>query len=432
MHALYVGGGHVLRPDGTIVEGDVLVDRDAGRIDAVGTDVPVPADAETLDAAGGLVIPGLVNAHTHVAMTLLRGYADDKPLDAWLKEDVWPVEAELEPADVAAGTRLGVAEMIRSGTTAFADMYFEMDQVADVVAESGMRARLGHGAITVGKDADAAHADFETALAFAREYDGAADGRLTTMLTPHSLTTVDETYFREYVPQAREAGIPVHVHANETTDEVEPIVSESGQRPLAYADDLDVLAPDSFLAHCVHVDAGEIDLLAERGTAVVHCPASNMKLASGMAPVQAMLDAGVTVGLGTDGAASNNDLDMFDELRDAAMLGKLAADDASAVDAQAAVEMATVGGAAAIGIDSGRIEPGANADLAVVDLEVPHLTPRHDLVSHLAYAARGSDVRHTVCDGEVLMRDREVLTVDVDAARAAAQERATSLVERAA
>jgi len=433
MDSLHVAGGRVLRPDGTVEEADVLVDRDAGTIAAVGDvdDATAHASAETLDASGGLVIPGFVNAHTHVAMTLLRGYADDKPLDAWLQEDVWPVEAELEPEDVAAGARLGVVEMIRSGTTAFADMYFEMDQVASVVAESGLRARLGHGAITVGKDAEAAHADFETGLAFAREYDGAADGRISTMLTPHSLTTVDEAYYREYVPRAREAGIPVHVHANETTDEVDPIVDEHGERPLAYADDLGVLAPDSFLAHCVHVDAAEIDLLAERGAAVIHCPASNMKLASGMAPVQALVDAGVTVGLGTDGAASNNDLDMFDELRDAAMLGKLAAEDASAVDAPTAVEMATAGGAAAIGIDSGRIEPGANADLAVVDLAAPHLTPRHDLVSHLAYAARGGDVRHTVCDGTVLMRDREVQTVDVAAARAAAQERATALVARA-
>ncbi len=429
MHTLHVAGGRVLRPDGSVVEGDVLVDQDAGTIEAVGD---VDGGDETLDASDGLVIPGLVNAHTHVAMTLLRGYADDEPLETWLQDHIWPVEAALEPEDVAAGARLGIAEMLLSGTTAFADMYFMMDRVAEVVAETGIRARLGHGAISVGKDEADAHADFETGLTFAREYDGAADGRISTMLTPHSLTTVDEQYYREYVPEAREAGLPVHVHANETTGEVEPIVEEYGQRPLAYADDLGVLAEDSFLAHCVHVDAKEIDLLAERGAAAVHCPASNMKLASGMAPVQAMLDAGVTVGLGTDGAASNNDLDMFDELRDAAMLGKLAADDASAVAAADAVGMATAGGAEAIGIDSGRIEPGANADLAVVDLAVPHLTPPHDLVSHLAYATRGSDVRHTVCDGDLLVRDGECQSIDVAAARREASERAAALVDRAA
>jgi 5-methylthioadenosine/S-adenosylhomocysteine deaminase len=375
-------------------------------------------------------VPGLVNAHTHVAMTLFRGAADDKPLDAWLQEDIWPVEAELTGADVRAGARLGVAEMIRSGTTAFGDMYFFMPEVADVVAEAGVRARLGHGCITAGKDEDAAHEDFAEALAFAREHDGRADGRVRTMFTPHSLTTVEESFYREYVPQAREAGIPIHLHANETAGEVEPIVAERGERPLEYADDLGVLG-DSYIAHGVHLDEREIELLAERKTGVAHCPAANMKLASGMAPVQRLREAGVTVALGTDGPASNNNLDMIEELRDAALLGKLAADDASAVAAPDAIEMATAAGADLLGFDSGRIESGANADLAVVDLDAPHLSPEHDPVSHLVYAASGSDVCHTVCDGEVLMCDRELETIDVETAMAEANERAAALFERA-
>jgi 5-methylthioadenosine/S-adenosylhomocysteine deaminase len=427
---LAITGGRVLRPDMSVERADVLVDSDDGTIEAVTDPGTVDGD-ETLDAADGLVIPGLVNAHTHVAMTLFRGAADDKPLDAWLQEDIWPVEANLRAEDVRAGARLGIAEMIRSGTTAFGDMYFFMPAVADAVASAGLRARLGHGAISVGKDDEAAHEDFAEALDFAREYDGHADGRVRTMFTPHSLTTVDEKFYREYVPKAREAGIPVHIHANETTDEVDPLVADRDERPLEYADDLGVLGADSFLAHCVHVDETEIDLLASRETAVVHCPASNMKLASGMAPVQDLLDAGVSVGLGTDGAASNNDLDLFDEMRDAAMLGKLAADDASAVPAHAVVRMATEGSADALGFASGRIEPGANADLAVVDLDAPHLTPRHSLVSHLAYAARGSDVRHTVCDGTVLMEDRELQTLDVEQAKREASEQAAALFDRA-
>jgi 5-methylthioadenosine/S-adenosylhomocysteine deaminase len=431
MSTLTLVGGQVLCPDLTVERADVLVDRDSGTIEAVGDPDTVPDGEERLDAGDGLVIPGLVNAHTHAAMTLFRGHADDKPLDAWLREDIWPVEAELRADDVAAGTRLGVAEMVRSGTTAFGDMYFFMSEVAEVAAEAGVRARLGRGCISVGKDEEVAHEDFEEGLAFARAYDGYGDGRVQTMFTPHSLTTVGESFYREYVPEAREAGIPIHFHANETRNEVDPVVEEHGQRPLAYADDLDLLADDSFLAHGVHADEAEIDLLTERGTAVVHCPASNMKLASGMAPVQTMLDAGVTVGLGTDGAASNNDLDMFDEMRDAAMLGKLAADDASAVAAPTAVRMATEGSAAALGFESGRIEAGANADLAVLDLDGLHLTPRHDLVSHLAYAARGSDVRHTVCDGDVLMEDRELLTVDEERAKREASEHAEALFERA-
>jgi 5-methylthioadenosine/S-adenosylhomocysteine deaminase len=430
MTTLRIADGLVLGPDLTFERADVLVDREAGEILAVGQDVE--PGTETLDASDGLVIPGLVNAHTHVSMTLLRGHADDKPLDPWLQEDIWPVEAELTPEDIRVGAELGVAEMIKAGTTTFADMYFEMDQVAAVVAESGLRALLGYGSITIGRETEAARDELETGLSFAREFDGAADGRISTAFMPHSLTTVGEQYYREYVQDAREAGVPIHLHANETTDEVDPIVAEHGMRPLEYARDLGLLDAEDFLAHCVHVDETEIELLAETGAAAIHCPASNMKLASGMAPVQQLRDHGVTVGLGTDGAASNNDLDPFDELRDAAMLGKLAADDAAAVDAETAFELATVGGARALGVDSGTIEPGRNADLAVVDLDAPHLTPAHDHLSNLVYATRGSDVRHTICDGQVLMADRELQTIDEAAVRSAATEHARALVERAA
>jgi 5-methylthioadenosine/S-adenosylhomocysteine deaminase len=428
MSTLCVSGGRVLRPNHDVVAADVLVDQIDGTIVEVGTDL---TGDEALDADGCLVIPGLVNAHTHAAMTLLRGIADDKPLDAWLQEDIWPVEAALTPEDVRAGTELAAVEMIRSGTTAFADMYFEMDAVVDAVDRAGLRARVGHGVVTVGKDDEVARADAAESIAVAERFDGAADGRVSTAFMPHSLTTVDPDVLREYTERAREAGVPVHFHANETTDEVDPIVDEHDERPLEWARDLGLLEREDFLAHGVHTTASEHDLLAQSGAGVVHCPASNMKLASGMAPVQAMRDAGVTVALGTDGAASNNDLDVFDELRDAAMLGKLAADDASAVPADAVVEMATQGGADVLGIDAGRVEAGANADLAVLDLDAAHFTPQHDLVSHLAYAARGSDVRHTVCDGRVLMRDRELTTLDADAVRDRAAEQATALVDRA-
>ncbi|AKU06347.1 amidohydrolase [Haloferax gibbonsii] len=429
MNTLRIAGGQVLRPDATVEDADVLVDRDEGTILDIGADLDADAD-ETLDAEGCLVTPGLVNAHCHVAMTLLRGYADDKPLDAWLREDIWPAEAALTPEDVRVGAELGLVEMIKSGTTAFADMYFHVPEVAAAVDEAGLRARLGHGVVTLGKDDEDARADIDESLDVAREFDGAADGRIRTAAMPHSLTTVAEDFLREFVADAHAEDIPVHYHANETTDEVDPIVDERGERPLSYAKELGMLTADDFLAHGVHVDDAEIDLLADAGTGVVHCPASNMKLASGMAPVQKLLDAGVTVGLGTDGAASNNDLDMFDEMRDAAMLGKLAADDASAVAAGDVVRMATADSADAIDLPGGALEVGGAADLAVVDLDAPHLTPANDLVSHLAYAARGSDVRHTVCDGRVLMRDREVLTLDEDAVMARAGEAVASLRER--
>ena len=440
MDTLCLTGGRVLHPDGRVRRGDVVVDRDDGTILAVGADEDDSGDVaaavddatEALDATNGLVIPGLVNAHTHVSMTLLRGYADDKPLDAWLREDIWPVEAALTDDDIAVGAELGVLEMIRSGTTAFADMYFAMDRVAAVVERAGVRARLGRGVVTVTKSDAEAAADVDESLSFATSFDGEADGRIRTAFMPHSLTTVGESHLREGIARATAAGVPVHLHANETRDEVDPIVDEHGERPLAYADSVGALGSDAFVAHCVHVDDSEIGLLAETDTAAVHCPASNMKLASGMAPVQRLHEAGVTVALGTDGAASNNDLDLFDEMRDAAMVGKLAAGDASAVPAEAVVEMATAAGADALGLPGGRIAPGAAADLAVVDLGAAHLTPVHDPVSQLVYAARGSDVRHTVCDGQVLMRDREVLTLDAESIRERAAVAARDLVDRAA
>jgi 5-methylthioadenosine/S-adenosylhomocysteine deaminase len=424
---LVLAGGAVLFPNMSVQEADVLIDQQAGVIEAVGPDLD---GDRRLDASNGLVIPGLVNAHTHTAMTLLRGYADDEPLETWLRDHVWPIEGALTSEDVRVGTELAAVEMIRSGTTSFADMYFHMESVLEAVDTAGLRARIGHGIVTVGKDEAAAAGDVDEGLAVAREYDGAAGGRVGTMVSPHSLTTVEEEHLRTAIEGARESGVPIHLHANETAEEVAPIVDDRDQRPLAYAADLGLLESSDFLAHCVHVDETEIDLLARSETSVVHCPASNMKLASGAAPIQQLLAADVSVALGTDGAASNNDLDVFDEMRDAAMLGKLAADDAAAVPAPAVVRMATAAGADTLGFDAGRIEPGRQADVAVVDLEAAHLTPRHDLLSHLVYAARGSDVRHTICDGQILMRDRDVQTLDEQAVIGRARERAADLVER--
>lgn len=428
MSTIALTGGHVLHPDGSVSRADVLVDRDTGEIRAVGQNL---AGGRTLSATGGLVMPGLVNAHTHAAMTLLRGYTDDKALDAWLREDIWPAEAALEPADVRVGTELALLEMIRSGTTAFADMYFHMDEVVTAVEQAGLRARLSHGIVTVGKDEKGAESDVQEGIDFARRTTERDGKRIRAALSPHSLTTVSEDLLRETITAARELEVPLHIHANETTDEVAPIVEEHGMRPLEYAVERGLLESQDFLAHGVHLDDTEVNLLAERAPSVVHCPASNMKLASGMAPVERLLDRGVPLALGTDGAASNNDLDVFGEMRDAALLGKLAADDASAVPAEAVVRMATEGGARALGLPGGRVEPGAAADLIVVDFQTPRMTPVHEYVSHLVYAANGSDVRHTMVDGTVLMEDREVSSLEEQAVREQAIERAERLVDRA-
>jgi 5-methylthioadenosine/S-adenosylhomocysteine deaminase len=428
MTDLAITGGRVLRPDLTVERADVLVDGDEGTIAAI--EDGVDAD-ETLDASGCLVMPGLVNPHCHVAMTLLRSNADDMPLGPWLREAIWPVEAELQAEDVRAGAELGLVEMIKNGITTFADMYFFMDEVAGAVGAAGMRALLGYGMISEGRSDEAAREELDEGVAFATEYDGHADGRVRTAVMPHSLTTVEPWMLEESAERAREADLPLHIHVNENEGEVDPIVEERGIRPLAWADDLGLFDGESFVAHAVHTTAAEHEILAETDTGVAHCPASNTKLNSGIAPVQDMLDAGVDVGVATDGPASNNDLDEFDEMRDAAMVGKLGADDAAAVDASSVVRMATSGGADVLGMDVGRVAEGAPADLAVVDLEKPHLTPEHDLVSLLTYAVRGSDVRHTVCDGAVLMADREVLTLDEARTRRRATERAEQLLARA-
>ncbi|PSP78504.1 S-adenosylhomocysteine deaminase [Halobacteriales archaeon QS_1_68_20] len=426
MMTLAIQGGRVLRPDMTVARADVLVED--GRIEAI--EEGIDAD-QTLDAEGSLVMPGLVNPHCHVPMSLLRSNADDMQLGPWLREAIWPVEAELTAEDVRSGSELGLVEMIKNGITTFADMYFFVPEVARAVDDAGMRGLLGYGIITEGKDDEESREEVREGIEFAREYDGFADGRVRTAVMPHSLTTVEPWALEETAEAADEMGVPLHFHANETRNEVDPIVEERGKRPLEWAEELGMLDGESFVAHGVHCDETEIELLAETDTGVGHCPASNMKLNSGIAPVQDMLDAGVDVGVATDGPASNNDLDQFDELRDAAMIGKLGADDPTAVSAASAVEMATWRAADVLGMDVGRLEEGAPADLAVVDFEKPHLTPQHDLVSLLAYAVRGGDVRHTVCDGTVLMANREVLTLDEDRVRREATERAQDLLERA-
>jgi 5-methylthioadenosine/S-adenosylhomocysteine deaminase len=411
--------GRVIEADVGVRDGDIVEVGDAGDADRV------------LDASDSLVLPGMVNAHTHASMSLLRGYADDLPLGTWLEEHIWPIEAHLTREDIRVGAELAAVEMIRTGTTAFADMYFHMDEVAGVVEESGLRGSLGYGIITVGKDEEEAREELDEGVAFVREYDGAADGRVSAMLCPHAPYTCGEETLRNAAEAARESDVTLHTHLSETADEVEDSVDAHGERPPAYLDSLGFFDGDTYVAHGVHIDDDEAGTLARRGVGVAHCPSANMKLASGTAPVSEMLRAGVTVGIGTDGPASNNTLDMFKETRHAALVAKNRERDASAVPAEKALGMATRGGAELLGTGAGVIEEGRPADIAVVDLDAPHLTPRHDLVSHAVYAANGGDVVHTVVDGEVLMEDGRIETLDAESVITEAEETASELVERA-
>ncbi|MFW6448142.1 MAG: amidohydrolase [Halobacteriota archaeon] len=430
MGRLHVTGGRVLGPDAAIERADVVVDVESGTIEAVEPTTD-PGDEPQLDATGGLVIPGLVNAHSHVAMTLLRGHADDKPLHAWLEEDIFPVEAALTKDDVAAGARLGLLEAIKGGTTAVCDMYFHEGVIADAVEAAGVRATLGYGVITLGKDDAGIEAEIDAAVSFVEDHDGRGGGRIRGALMPHAVRTVAPSVLERIADLARERDLPVHIHANETRDDVEHVIERDGRRPVETLAACGVLDAETFVAHGVHLDEVEIEHLAETGTGVAHCPTANLKLASGIAPVESLLRAGVPTGIGTDGPASNNDLDMFEELRLAALLAKFREDDARVVPAGRAVDLATGAGAALLGLERYGLEPGAPADLAVVDLGAPHYAPEHDLLSHLAYVAKAADVRHTVCDGRVLMRDRSVTTLDEAAVRERAARRARALIDRA-
>lgn len=427
MTLLRIEGGRIIHPDLRITRGDVLVDQSAGTIVGVGD---VPEGDAVLDAKDGLVLPGFVNGHTHVAMSILRGYSDNKPLHEWLRDDIKPAEDALSDEDLRDGATLGILEMIKSGTTAFVDMYFRVSHVAESIAEAGIRARIGDSPTTAGKSRDEALESIETGLQVALKYHGYADGRITTGFMPPTLGAIEEEFVSDVLPTLRDEGIPVHYHANETLDGVRSIVNDHGLRPLEHADEMGLLADGDSIAHGVHLDASEMDLLERSGAAVVNCPGANMKLASGIAPVRELLDRGITVGLGTDGPASNNNLDMLSELRDAALSGKIDTMDAGALTAESVFRMATAGSASAAGFESGRIAEGANADIVVLDLESPRLTPDHDTISNMVYSATGSDVRHTICDGRILMRERNVLTLDESAVRARARESAERLRER--
>jgi 5-methylthioadenosine/S-adenosylhomocysteine deaminase len=379
---------------------------------------------ETVNAAGQVVLPGLVNTHTHAAMVMYRGLADDLSLMDWLQQYIFPAEARTVSAGmVRTGTRLAALEMIQSGTTTFADMYYFEDEVGRVAKAAGLRGVLGETIIGFPVPDARTPADaLARTEAFLKEFAG--DDLITPVPAPHSTYTVDEASLRAARALADRYKVPVLIHLAETEDEVGIIQKAHHLSPTAWLDSIGFLAPGVVVAHGVWVTDDDIAILKRRGVAVSHNPESNMKLASGVAPVPKYLAAGVTVGLGTDGAASNNDLDMFEAMRQAAFLHKLATRDPRAVPALAALEMATIGGARALGLDRkiGSLEAGKRADLITVSMKGARQTPMYNPVSHLVYVSRGDDVRTTIVNGRVLMRDRAVGTLDEAVVLADARE----------
>ena len=394
-------------------ETDVLIDGSTigGIASSNSNEYSVPPD-HVIDANGMVAIPGLVNAHTHCAMTLLRGYADDMPLMPWLEERIWPFEMKLEEEDVYWGTLLGVAEMIRAGVTCFSDMYHFFEATARGAIDSGMRAVVSGVLLGFVEDAQG-HLD--RAIEFASEWKDKGDGILVTMLGPHAPYTVNDEFLEQVISAALDVKVGIHIHVSETKGEVEDSLKEHGITPVERLNRLGLFEAKPVLAaHCVHLTEDDVAILAGKGVGIAHCPGSNMKLSSGVAPIPKLIDAECVVGLGTDGPASNNNLDMIEEARLAALLHKLEGGDPTLVPAYQALEMATRSGARALGIEGevGQIKPGMKADIVLFDFQQPHLVPPHDVISHLVYAARAGDVRTVFINGRLVMRDREFLTID--------------------
>lgn len=413
--------------DSVYEDGEIAISGDSIVSTGPRGSTPVEFKAERIiDGAGMVALPGFINSHTHAAMTLLRSYADDMPLMKWLSEKIWPAEENLQPEDIYWGSMLCCLEMIKSGTTTFADMYFEMDQVALAVEKSGMRACLSRGMVGAGPNAQKA---IDESVSLVKEWHGGADGRIKVMFGPHAPYTCPPEYLKKVIELATGYEVGIHIHVAETMDEIKQIKAKYGTTPVKHLNTTGIFDVSTIAAHCVHLDESDIEILNAKKVGVAHCPESNMKLASGISPVTDLLKAGVVVGLGTDGAASNNNLDMLEEMRSAALLQKVATNDPLALPSFEALQMATYRGAEVLRMpDVGQLKAGMKADLILVDFHRPHLYPRHDLIAHLVYAAQSADVDTVIINGRIVMQGRQVLTMDEEKVMAEAQRCAFRLV----
>jgi len=370
---------------------------------------------EKLNMAGGLIMPGLVNAHTHAAMTCFRGLADDLPLATWLNDHIFPAEKKISGDLVYQGTLLACAEMILGGTTTFCDMYLFEDQVARAAHEAGMRALVGE---VLYDFPSPNYGSAEQGLSFTKDLIRAweKDPLVSVAVEPHAVYTCSPDLLRACNEIAEEYHVPMIIHLSESRDEVEQVKQRYGASPVMHLENLGLLTTHLIGDHCVALDNEEMDLLAERGVRVVHNPESNMKLASGVAPAVELLERGVKVGLGTDGCASNNNLDMLAEMDTAAKLHKVHRLDPTVMNAKTVTHLAVKGGSTVLGLEGnvGCLQPGYKADIIGLDLNKPHLTPLYNVYSHLVYAASAADVTHSIINGRMVMRNRELLTLDVE------------------
>ena len=402
-----------------LIDGDniVQVGEHLNEIETVGVEV--------IDGKDTLVMPGLVNTHSHAGMSLLRGYGDDLPLNTWLFERVFPVEDNMTPEDVYWGSMLSICEMIRSGTTCFADMYFFADALAEAVAETGIRANIS-------RCIDHSEAKLKESCDFYTKWQGAAGGRITACLSPHSPYLCPPSFLREMAAEAKRLNTFLNIHLAETAKEQADYEREYGKRQMEKLEEVGFFDLPVLGAHLVHISDKELDILARHQVAAAHDPCSNLKLGNGVAPVSKMLAKGLTVSIGTDSSCSNNNLDMFEELRMAALLQKGITGDPTVLPAGETLTCATVNGAAALQLQAeiGTLTVGKKADMIFVDLTKPHMQPGHDKISDLVYAAKGSDVKTVLVDGEVLMKDYQLTHIDEERVIAAVKQAAQRITAK--
>ncbi|WP_407411231.1 amidohydrolase family protein [Methanobrevibacter sp.] len=384
-----------------------------------------------IDAEGKILLPGFINTHTHLSMTLFRGLADDLSLDSWLNDHIWPMEANLNGDYCYIGALLGAVELIKSGTTTFSDMYFYMEDVARAVDEAGLRAVLSYGMIDFG-DAEKREAELSENLQLFKNCNGMADGRIKVFFGPHSPYTASEELLIRTRQLADEYNMGIHIHVSETQKEINDVTAEKGLRPFEYLDKIGLLGPDVVAAHSVWLSDEEIEIIKKNDVKVSHNPCSNMKLASGIAPVSKLIENDICVSIGTDGASSNNNLDLIEELKTASLLQKVSTLDPNVLNSHEAIAMGTIKGAEALGLDDeiGSIEVGKKADIILIDTNSANMVPDSStLTSNVIYSANGSNVDTTICNGKILMENKKLTVLDEQEIYEKAREAIKSLKE---
>ena len=392
-------------PQSILIKDDLIAE--------IADEISYDAD-KVIDAEGKILLPGFINTHTHLSMTLFRGLADDLSLDSWLNDHIWPMEANLNGEYCYIGALLGACEMIKSGTTTFSDMYFYMEDVAHAVDEAGLRACLSHGMIDF-DDEVKRKAEIAENLKLYENCNNMAEGRIKVFLGPHSPYTASEALLKKVREIADEKNIPIHIHVSETQKEINDSLEAKGLRPFEYLEKIGFLGSDVVAAHCVWLSNSEIDIIKKHDVKISHNPCSNMKLASGTAPVSKLIENGVCVGIGTDGASSNNNLDLIEELKTASLLQKVSTLDPKVLNSDEAILMGTLKGAEVLGLESeiGSVEVGKKADLILIDTNTANMTPQSStLSSNVIYSANGSNVDTTICNGKILMEDKKILVLD--------------------